>query len=72
MERLSNGAIEEILAFRDQVEQKAENVSRSVKHDTNVMEDICKSCLRRDFLTNFSIGWKRCMTELRNKTAWSG
>lgn len=39
MERLPNGAIEEILAFRDQLEQKTENVSRSVEHDTNVMED---------------------------------
>lgn len=65
MERLSDGAIEEILAFRDQVEQKTENVSRSVEHDTNIMED-------RSFIAFLDALNYTGFVETFDYTAWAG
>lgn len=65
MERLSDGAIEEILAFRDQVEQKTENVSLSVEHDTNIMED-------RSFIAFLDALNYTGFVETFDYTAWAG
>lgn len=39
MERLSDGAIEEILSFRNRLIQETNAISFSSEHNTNIMED---------------------------------